>query len=129
MSSLSVVVAASVLVLLSVFVKYFSCRTPLRPPGPRGLPLLGNVFDLPSSYDWIHWATFKDKYGECFPRTVYTQPALRRTWTALAGPVSSVTVLGKTIVILNTLRACTDLLEKRSSIYSGRPVLPFAGEM
>lgn len=35
------------------------------PPGPKGLPLLGNIFDLPpdGSRDWEHWATFKDRYG------------------------------------------------------------------
>ena len=47
----------------------------------------------------------------------------------LVGPVSSTTILGKDIVILNTLDACVELLEKRSSIYSGRPRMPFAGEL
>ena len=37
--------------------------------------------------------------------------------------------MGQPIILLNSLKACEDLLEKRSSIYSGRPVLQFAGEM
>jgi hypothetical protein len=37
--------------------------------------------------------------------------------------------MGQPIIILNSLKACEDLLEKRSAIYSGRPVLQFAGEM
>ncbi|TFK32637.1 cytochrome P450 monooxygenase [Crucibulum laeve] len=81
-------------------------RTPF-PPGPRGIPLVGNIFDLPKKYEWIHWAKYKDMYG----------------------PISSVSVMGTRIVLLNSLDACIELLERRSSIYSNRPVLPFAGEM
>ncbi|KAI0261388.1 cytochrome P450 [Gloeopeniophorella convolvens] len=77
------------------------------PPGPYGLPLLGNVIGLPKEYEWLHWAKFKDTYG----------------------PVSSVCIMGQPIILLNSLKACEDLLEKRSSVYSGRPVLQFAGEM
>lgn len=47
----------------------------------------------------------------------------------ILGPVSSVCIMGQPIIVLNSLKACEDLLEKRSAIYSGRPVLQFAGEM
>lgn len=47
----------------------------------------------------------------------------------MQGPVSGVTVLGKYIVLLNTLKPCLDLLEKTSSMTSGRPEMPFAGEL
>ncbi|KAN0135849.1 Cytochrome P450 [Lactarius tabidus] len=77
------------------------------PPGPPGLPFLGNIADMPKDYEWRHWAKHK----------------------AIYGPISSVCVLGQPIIILNSLKACEDLLEKRSAIYSGRPVLQFAGEM
>ncbi|KAI0267866.1 cytochrome P450 oxidoreductase [Gloeopeniophorella convolvens] len=79
----------------------------LLPPGPRGVPLLGNVLGLPKDYGWLHWAKFKDAYG----------------------PISSIYVMGQPIIILNSLQACEDLLKRRSPIYSGRPVLQFAGEM
>jgi hypothetical protein len=32
-------------------------------PGPRGYPIVGNIFDLPKSYAWLHYAKFKDLYG------------------------------------------------------------------
>jgi hypothetical protein len=32
-------------------------------PGPRGYPIIGNVFELPKSYTWLHYAKFKDLYG------------------------------------------------------------------
>ena len=77
------------------------------PPGPKPLPLIGNLFDLPKELDWIHWAKHKDVYG----------------------PISSVTVFGQTLVILNDLKAAMDLFETRSNIYSNRPTLTFGGEM
>ena len=45
------------------------------------------------------------------------------------GPISSVTVFGKTVVIINELQTAIDLLNQRSTIYSGRPIFTFAGEM
>ena len=42
----------------------------------------------------------------------------------MAGDVLSSHVFGKTIVVLNSLKANKDLLEKRSDVYSNRPVIP-----
>ena len=33
------------------------------PPGPKPLPLIGNLFDLPKDRDWVHWVKHKDIYG------------------------------------------------------------------
>jgi len=33
------------------------------PPGPKGYPLIGNLFDLPSSYEWLTWAKLGDEWG------------------------------------------------------------------
>ncbi|KAI0041341.1 cytochrome P450 [Auriscalpium vulgare] len=62
---------------------------------------------MPTEYEFKHWAKHKDIYG----------------------PISSVTVLGQPIVLLNSLEGCVDLLDKRSSVYSGRPTMHFAGTM
>ncbi|OJI97944.1 hypothetical protein ASPVEDRAFT_37406 [Aspergillus versicolor CBS 583.65] len=79
------------------------------PPGPPPRPIIGNLADLPSpgQQDWVHWLKLKDTYG----------------------PISSITVLGQTIVIINDARIAFDLLDKRSNIYSSRPRMIFAGEM
>ena len=47
----------------------------------------------------------------------------------LAGDISSVTVFGQTLVILNSAQAATDILDKKSATYSDRPVLQMGGEL
>ncbi len=42
----------------------------------------------------------------------------------MAGDVLSLHVFGKVIVVLNSLKANKDLLEKRADFYSDRPVIP-----
>jgi cytochrome P450 len=42
-----------------------------------------------------------------------------------SGDVLSFHVFGQVIVVLNSVQAAKDLFEKRSQIYSDRPVIPF----
>jgi hypothetical protein len=62
---------AYLLVILAVFAIYLIRRfffakalAPL-PPGPRKLPLVGNITDLPPSgkLEYLHWFEHKDLYG------------------------------------------------------------------
>ncbi|KAL0957956.1 hypothetical protein HGRIS_000136 [Hohenbuehelia grisea] len=62
---------------------------------------------MPRQNAWVEWVSHK----------------------ALYGPISSMKVLGQHFIILNDLQTSIDLLDKRSSIYSGRPTFTFAGEM
>ena len=39
------------------------------------------------------------------------------------------TAIGSPIVVLSSREAITDLLEKKNSVYSDRPVIPMAGEL
>jgi len=83
-------------------------RLPL-PPGPKGLPVVGNVNDLPNfdEFGALHWLKHKDVYG----------------------PISSITTLGTTIIILNDLELAYELLDNRSLKHSSRPSQVFVGEM
>ncbi|KAJ5634337.1 hypothetical protein N7528_002179 [Penicillium herquei] len=79
------------------------------PPGPRPVPLLGNVRDLPpkGSLEYRHWLTHKDVYG----------------------PVSSVTVLGHTLIFMHSREAAREILEKNAHKSAGRPSLSWAVRM
>ncbi|RYO97634.1 hypothetical protein DL764_007271 [Monosporascus ibericus] len=83
-------------------------KAPL-PPGPKPLPLVGNLADLPpkGAREWEHWIKHKDLYG----------------------PISSVTAFGTTIVLLHDAKFAVELLEKRGNIHSSRPRMIFANEM
>ncbi|OJJ77731.1 hypothetical protein ASPBRDRAFT_36992 [Aspergillus brasiliensis CBS 101740] len=102
---------ASLLVgLLSAYFFYVLLRpkkasAPL-PPGPPPKPIIGNLNDLPppGSKDWKHWLDHKGKYG----------------------PISSITVFGQTLVVLNDPDMALEMLEKRSAKHSSRPHLPIA---
>jgi hypothetical protein len=34
------------------------------PPGPRPLPILGNVLDIPKQFPWLAYSKFSKKYGK-----------------------------------------------------------------
>ena len=109
MASLLLVYGSSLL-LVFYLIRRFSPqkRLPL-PPGLKGLPVIGNVADLPpkGGLEWQHWLKHKNAYG----------------------PLSCVTVFGQTIIILYDLEAALELLNKRGGKYSSRPRMVFAGEM
>ncbi|OAA36482.1 Cytochrome P450 [Metarhizium rileyi] len=90
--------------------KYLWRKTcPKLPPGPKPLPIVGNILDLPPKDvpEFQHWLKHKDAYG----------------------PISSVSILGQTLVILHDKQAARDLLEKRSKVCSGRPRTEFGGNL
>jgi hypothetical protein len=49
-----------VYILKSIFSK---ARKPPLPPGPKGLPLVGNILDMPSEKDWFTFAKWGETYG------------------------------------------------------------------
>ncbi|KAF8655018.1 hypothetical protein AX16_003288 [Volvariella volvacea WC 439] len=72
------------------------------PPGPRLLPLIGNLLDIPKEQEWLTFAQWGRKWGG----------------------IISVSVFGQRIVILNSAKAALGMLEKRGAIYSDRPSIP-----
>jgi hypothetical protein len=56
-----------VLLLFAIYLVYrvfYNARAPL-PPGPKRLPLVGNIADLPPSgtLEYLHWFKHKELYG------------------------------------------------------------------
>ncbi|KAK6980734.1 cytochrome p450 [Favolaschia claudopus] len=77
-------------------------RLPL-PPGPKKLPIFGNIFDLALDSPWKSYANWSKQY---------------------ASDIIHLDLAGTSVIILSSVQAIEDLLEKRSSIYSDRADFP-----
>lgn len=122
-SILDAVLAVAGIVLVKQLLKRNASSPPL-PPGPRRLPLIGNVLDMPASHGWLTFAQWGEKYG--MPPVGQSQ---RTSDSLRAGDIVYVNLLGQSILILNSAKAAVELLEKKSTIYSDRPTLLFGGEI
>ncbi len=91
-----------VAVFLYVSYRIVTRKSYPRPPGPKGLPVLGNLLDMPTEKHWL-------KFTE---------------WAQAFGDVVYLDIPGTPIVILNSLKATSELMEKRSANYSDRPCKP-----
>jgi hypothetical protein len=76
------------------------------PPGPKGLPIVGDVLHI-TDHDWLASPRRKDEYGG----------------------MMYVSALGRGVLVINSQRVVVDLLEKRSNIYSDRPKFISAGDI
>ncbi|KAJ7610297.1 cytochrome P450 [Mycena polygramma] len=77
------------------------------PPGPKGLPLIGNIYDVPRVASWQVFQQWGQRYGDM----IYFH------------------TFGNPVVVLNSARVAHDLLDKRSAIYSYRPQFAMANEV
>ncbi|OCH88011.1 cytochrome P450 [Obba rivulosa] len=82
-------------------------KTSSLPPGPKPLPVVGNITDLTARELWLRASQWAQEYGDI----VYLH------------------VFGQGLVFLNSIEVAVDLLEKKGSIYSDKPSLVMAGEL
>ncbi|KAJ7093420.1 cytochrome P450 [Mycena belliarum] len=88
--------------------KFISRHSHPLPPGPRKLPVIGNILSIPRAYQWMKFAKWAKHYNS---------------------DIIHLDVFGSSIVVLCSYDAVVDLLDKRSSIYSNRPQLLMATEL
>ncbi|KAF8884166.1 cytochrome P450 [Infundibulicybe gibba] len=99
-------------VLILVFLRYYKNRSvdpnnlPY-PPGPKGLPLIGNLLNAPTEKQWLVYMEWAKTYGDIVHFKIFDQ----------------------SFVILNSLKRTTDIFDKRSSSYSSRPRMPMLVEL
>ncbi|PCH36901.1 hypothetical protein WOLCODRAFT_37810, partial [Wolfiporia cocos MD-104 SS10] len=69
------------------------------PPGPKPLPVIGNLSDIPSE---AAWKVFKQ-------------------WGNTYGDLTYFHTFGREVIVINSAAVAHELLDKRSAIYSYRP--------
>ncbi|KIK68270.1 hypothetical protein GYMLUDRAFT_256026 [Collybiopsis luxurians FD-317 M1] len=77
------------------------------PPGPRGLPVLGNLLQLRNGRHWLTFADWKKKYG----------------------PLIYLNFAGQPAIVLGSQKVAADLQDRRAHIYSDRPFNYVATEL
>ncbi|KAJ8487351.1 hypothetical protein ONZ45_g14371 [Pleurotus djamor] len=78
------------------------------PPGPKKLPLIGNLLDMPKNDEWVTYARWGKQYGS---------------------DLIHIQVAGSSIVVVNSAEVAHDLFDKRSTIYSSRPRFVMLNEL
>ncbi|KAF9238504.1 cytochrome P450 [Melanogaster broomeanus] len=75
------------------------------PPGPKGLPLIGNIFDLDTDEPWVSY----EQWGKN---------------TRYKGDIIYSNLFGQDFVVINSEKLAHELLDQRSTIYSDRARIP-----
>ena len=94
------------------------------PPGPKGYPLIGNLFDMPIVNPWLVYDEWRKIYGKSLIIDL-----LSSDFIYFIGDMIYFNVLGQHFLILGSFERTTDLFEKRSSNYSDRMRLPMITEL
>ncbi|KZP12496.1 hypothetical protein FIBSPDRAFT_754844, partial [Athelia psychrophila] len=87
----------------------FKSKSKRLPPGPRSLPVIVNFYHVPLRHPWIAFTGWGKKYNVPNCDVVH-----------LHG-------LGLSIVLLTSMKAVNELLDRRGTVYSHRPVFPMVG--
>ncbi|KAK7048444.1 cytochrome P450 [Favolaschia claudopus] len=99
----SALVFSSLILVFVVLLKrwHTASRQPF-PPGPKPKLFIGNLLDIPTERPWLTYTEWGKRYGH----------------------ITHFEAFGNHVVVLNSLKAATELLEKRTRNYSDRPNLP-----
>lgn len=92
------------------------------PPGPRGWPLIGNLFDFPYENYGERLALLSRKHG-MFLLDLFVK-LLKLSVFSFTGDFFCLRIMGKIVIVISSVRIAKDLLEKRAPNWSERPMIP-----
>jgi len=121
-SPLSIGAACTITIGLWIAVRMIRDKAnPPYPPGPKGLPILGNVLDIDMNEPHVTYTEWGKTYG------LYFRSTSCLTWLhayICEGDIVYSRILGQDFVIVNSESIARILADQRSSNYSDRPHSP-----
>ena len=61
----SLILLAALAVVTAAYIYARNPRKLPTPPGPRGLPIIGNALQLPREHPWLAFSEWSQTYGQC----------------------------------------------------------------
>ena len=114
-------VVGGVVILLAVgfYSQGSNPKFPL-PPGPKGTPIIGNLRQVPAERSDVQFAKWAKEYSE-FVRDLALVAKRIFSDIEIESDVIYVNLLGQPVIVLNSVAAAVDLLDKKGANYSDRP--------
>jgi hypothetical protein len=88
------------------------------PPGPKGYPIIGNLFDIPNAFIYKRFREMSRELSErpsCRDASFFSDESPHPD-----SDIIHLQVFGFHLIVCNSKGVADDLLDKRSSIYSDR---------
>lgn len=116
-TTVCVLVITSLLYVAALRLLKIQKRTALIPPGPKGIPIAGNI-DVPADYQWLYFSRLRQRFGAV---TVFLASSHTNTPSCTLGDLLTISIFGRHLVVVNSRKLMLEMTVKRSNIYSERP--------
>ncbi|VDC05972.1 unnamed protein product [Peniophora sp. CBMAI 1063] len=113
---LAVGLSAGISLILTV--RYLNSPWRKLPPGPPGMPILGNALQLMGD-QWLQFSAWRQEYGMHSVLLL----AFNKMLMVRIGDIMYLNAMGQPMIVLSNPAITAELLERRASIYSDRPTL------
>lgn len=101
-------VSAFLLVVIGTYIARGVYRKLHTAPGPRRLPLLGNVLQIPAELQFLRYTEWAQEYGAIEYATIHRDIVIPST-LCVTGSIFSLDVPGLHVVVLNTYEGAADI--------------------